>query len=1540
MSPPSRTLSLRVRLLILTALLGAALGGPGAGADRTVAPTPLYPSPELRGAPVLTLPTGTPLAPLERRQEHVGEKPVLTVLSGDRVLYARAGTVKSATTGVYLSSRQSPYFGYAAPQPSGEPVGLFLTRDPKVPAVRVTAWQVRVLPLDAARLDGDGLNPVPPLRVTGPSVRTLNVRTTGERTPLELEQLAPGLYLVAAARADAPAKALATVVLQVTDLALTTLATPGGAEVWATRLDTGAPLAGVRVGAVALRPPNEEEQKREQAWRWRPSRVLAPVTTDARGFARFGLRDGERLSLRGRVTLGGAVQRAVLGVDDYGVGAGSPERARAYLQTDKPVYRPGETLQGLVVVRSLGAGTRTPWRGALTVRLVGNSGEGVLAQSRVTADASGLARFSFALPEGVRTGEYQVVAELPGLPSPANPSPIPDTSYLPVRVQAFVKPQFTLDVTAPREIVTGTPLPLTARAERYEGGGANIPVEFTLLGGSDQPELWAGEGQGRTGQYFHETISPETWGNSAFLTVPQDRAPAARVQTQGGKGTATVRPTAPNARPRDYTVIARARDEYGRDVLASVPVMVHPAGLTLELVRAATLLGGQAGATLRVRAVGPGAPLAGRTVSATVIRHWDERVASGGRIRSRAREAAVSRQTLRSGAGGLLTVRAPATKPGSYTLRLEARDASNRPTRAHVSLGWVPEPSTPTPGEPRRRTLTLEADRETYRVGDTARLTLRTDLPPGTPLLLSAAAEGRVTTRTVRVTGGTQTLTWKVTPDLSPGFSVQVAAVSGADSVRSGTPLLYVPRTDRQLAVTVKTSAPQARPGEEVTLTVDVKAGSRPADALVTLAVVNEAVYNVAADPSPDPWRFLWGATYPRLEVRSSAGTPADGGGGGGSGANGAPLRQDLREVAYFGTVQTGPDGRATVKVRLPEALGRYRITARTFTASGGAGNARASVTAALPFAVRLTGPRVLTQGDVGSAYLGVQDRAGGKAATATLKVGDTVLTRPLTLNGGDAVTRFPLNAPASGKTLALEARATAEGGKADALRLTLPLRPAGPRTRLTREGTLAGAGTREVDFGVPPGAQAEALTLTLAATPLQAALADLDAYLADPARRWTTTDAVAARLRANLDLVGLAGPLGWPDVQERALAQARRDLATLLALRQFGGENGAGWGWTATSPVTAEQTAHALAALAQAKGAGLTDAATLRGAVDAARVQLAGADAGDQVSLASALALAGDVAPALKLVGEKDQRPLADAARLAAALASSPVPGAQTAVLALYREARAEAARTPEGGLLLADDVTATAYLLEAAQALGQTADATLLLRALLERRTGGAWEGPLATAAGLGAVRGAVAQEARRPSTRVTVRQENFSREVTLGPPRRLTLPSSGVASPLTLTASGPLAYRAELDARTAGSPPATLSPLVVERRYDRSQVERDGLVTVTLTLRTPTALRHLRLTDPLPGGLEAVDDRPFAFPGAVASASQTSSAWADRSLYGDRAVFYLERVPAGVTTVLYRLRALAPGTYTAPAPRVESAAGLPPTEGRAQQVEVSGE
>ncbi|MEF2277187.1 MG2 domain-containing protein [Deinococcus sp. YIM 134068] len=1498
-------------LLLVTACLGTR-----AGADTTVAPTPLYASPTLSGSPVVTLPSGKPVSVLRTE----GDLPkVVTIPYGERLLYARAGNVKSTSQPVRLSGSQY----WLPPQPSGEPVSVFLNRETNA-AKEIRDWEVRVLPLAPAVPGERGL------RVTGRAVRTLRVSATGERAAVPVGQLAPGAYLVTASRADAPASVLAAEVLQVTDLALTALTTPTGVWVWATQLDDGSTLPGVRLRAEATFYTDEGEPG--------PPRLLPAVTTDTRGLAFIPHRDGERVAVYGDVFLTGATQRAVLGQNYGGLWSGDEDRARAFLQTDKPVYRPGETLRGLAVVRRLTPGARGPYRGTLTVRLVDDGYPAVtLARRVVTADADGLVRFEFPLPDDVRVGEYRVEAEVPGTPTAANPKPEADVSSLPVRVQAFVKPQFTLDFTTPGEIVTGAPLPVSARAELYAGGGATVEADAFLTGGYVSGALWP-EGVDPGAQnwrYALETESSDYWPSGPYLNPEQK--PTARLTVTSGKGTATLRPTAPNGAPRFFTVVVRARDEYGRDVLASRAVVVHPAGLKFELPAYPEQKGEEVRARVLMRQVGKNTPAVGRAVAATVVRAYTEEVQIDGRTDRRAREEGIVRRELRSGPGGAVDLTFRASKPGIYLVRLSSKDAAGRTVRGNFQAAVVSEPTV----VEQTRTLTLTPDRTRYAVGDTARLTLRTDLPRGTPVLLGAGVEGRVTPRLVRVTGPEMTVDWKVTPDLAPGFTVSGVAVSGAASVQAATELLYVPRTDRRLEVTVTPGRSLLNPGEETTLTVRTRQGGRPVSALVTLSAVHEAVYALAGDPSPDPWRLLWGASYPAVQTYSTAGAPADGvGGGGGQGEGGVP-RQDLREVALFRTVTTGPDGTAEVRLPLPEALGPYRLSARALTRDGGAGVGLGEVRAELPFALRLARPRVLTRGDVGRAVLSVLDRTGaeGSAGQGTVTLGLTAggpeISRNLPLSAGAATASFPLAAPGTGWRVVLDARAQ-RGEFRDALRETLPLREAGPRTLLTRDGAQTGPGTLTDRLTWKDGAGVESLTVDLAATPLQAALAGLDAHLADPQGRWVTTDAVAARLSANLDLAGIAARLGWPDVRVRALGQARRDLSSLLALR-----GGDGWGWTAESAPNAEMTARALAALVPAKGAGLTDAATLAIAIGQARQFLnrAGTDETGRTLLAVALARAGDTSAARRLAQSDAPEDAASQARLAAVLA----PVAPDLARTLYTRARGQAETTTTGTLVLGDeargDTEPTALLLEAASALGQSADLQPLTGAVLARRTGSAWPGPLPTAAALSALRRLVERETGRPGE-VTLEAGTFRRTVKLGPPVRVVVPPEAVTpgTALTLRGDGPLAFRRELRVRAKDAVPAPVSLARVERRYSRTTVGRDEVVTVTLTVRADAGARHLRVTDPLPGGLEAVDDRPFAFPGSVNPPRSNVVTWAERSIYDDRAVFYLERVAPGVTTIRYQLRALAPGRYTAPAPRVDFSNGGTPAAGDAQVVEVT--
>ncbi|WP_139806386.1 hypothetical protein [Deinococcus hopiensis] len=177
---------------------------------------------------------------------------------------------------------------------------------------------------------------------------------------------------------------------------------------------------------------------------------------------------------------------------------------------------------------------------------------------------------------------------------------------------------------------------------------------------------------------------------------------------------------------------------------------------------------------------------------------------------------------------------------------------------------------------------------------------------------------------------------------------------------------------------------------------------------------------------------------------------------------------------------------------------------------------------------MRLSRPRVLTQGDEGSAYVSVQDRTGlPSPVTLGFKAAGAGAAQAIPLKFGSGTVRFPLRARTSGPGLTPGARAV-RGSERDALRETLPLRGASPRTLLTSQGTQPQRGVLTDVLTWPSGGRPESLTADLAVTSLQAVLGGLDAHMQDPEERWVTTEGVAARLGANLDLTALAARLGW----------------------------------------------------------------------------------------------------------------------------------------------------------------------------------------------------------------------------------------------------------------------------------------------------------------------------------------------------------------------------------------------------------------------------
>jgi uncharacterized protein YfaS (alpha-2-macroglobulin family) len=275
----------------------------------------------------------------------------------------------------------------------------------------------------------------------------------------------PGIYVVVAERTNLPqdqSAEPATNWVLVSDLGLAAYKGADGLAVDVRTLDEGKPLRGIQVKLYA-----------------RNNGELSSVTTDADGIARIpgGL-------LRGRggdepfvVTVHGPdsdfnfleIGRPAFDLSDRGVsGRPQPGPVDGFLYTDRGIYRPGETVELVALVRDDKADAAT----GLPVGLRLLRPDGIAVEKRqLTGDQLGGYRQSFALPRDARIGAWHVELYL----DPKAP-PIGSAEF---RVEDFVPPQLKVELAAADEpIRPGNAFPVEVTSRYYYGApGAGLPIE-------------------------------------------------------------------------------------------------------------------------------------------------------------------------------------------------------------------------------------------------------------------------------------------------------------------------------------------------------------------------------------------------------------------------------------------------------------------------------------------------------------------------------------------------------------------------------------------------------------------------------------------------------------------------------------------------------------------------------------------------------------------------------------------------------------------------------------------------------------------------------------------------------------------------------------------------------------------------------------------------------------------------------------------------------------------------------------------------------
>jgi uncharacterized protein YfaS (alpha-2-macroglobulin family) len=792
----------------------------------------------------------------------------------------------------------------------------------------------------------------------------------------------PGLYLVEAMVGDHRAVTL----VFVSDTVAVTKVSSQQMLVWTADRRTGLPVAGAQT-----------------VWSDGVG-VLASGNSDSSGLTTFSRAAPEKTVLYGEDAQGG-----VYVAENYYYDS-EIYNTKLYAVTDRPMYRPGET----VFVKFFGrefhsARESTPVAAAdIKLQVFDAGGFPVAGQSLHMASDTG-GDTSFQLPDNAVAGGYELRFSYKG-----------DVYGAAFRVAEYQKPHFEINIL-PEKRDFKTNEDVTGKVQLVYPDGkpvANATAELSVRA----QRLTMIEGDlGYAGQFPLKL-------STAKLTTDS-------------KGIASFKLPAATE-PSRYVLSVLATDGAAYKVRVTKEILVERGAGTYSLTGdlAFSAVGDKVGFSFKLLNDGLTGASATTNQSAPVSWDWV-------RLENRKHDSGAI------GAGGKFTI--AFAEPGTYTVSL--RDAAGNivgGTSHYVSGAGVGAP---------QGSIEMVFDKNSYKPGETASALITFPQPVDQALFtlerdsvekttLMANAGGWVNAKRLSPTQ------WRadipVADDYGPNITFSVVYVKGGDYVFQNLGLkVEQPRIDIGVEADKKVYAP----GETVTLDLAALVDGKPAPGtILTVGVVDEMVYVLQPEIAPSISDFFF---HPRRNnVRTSASLsfiaydlakppskltlPARG-----QTHERAikllerPRREDKDTAYWQPTVKVDATGHAKVTFTMPDSLTRWRVTVRAQAASGTVGQNVSYVRSDKDFYVKWTSPDWMRAQDAPNASVAIFNEGNTEAklelsATGTgVKRHDAVTVKP-----GANFVSLPLNASAGDTSIDL---ALTQGGKTvDALTVPLKIVP------------------------------------------------------------------------------------------------------------------------------------------------------------------------------------------------------------------------------------------------------------------------------------------------------------------------------------------------------------------------------------------------------------------------------------------------------------------------------------------------------------------
>ena len=878
-------------------------------------------------------------------------------------------------------------------------------------------------------------------------------------------------------------------------------------------------------------------------------------------------------------------------LNSWSLGSAEDSHLHAYGYTERPIYRPGDTVHFKFLLRArTPLGYQLPTQHTFHVELSDAQGNNKLSQE-FAVNSNGTLHGDYGIPADAPLGEWSIVVKA-------------DDRYLEsvnFGVEEYKKPEYQVRVTpASTRVIQGQPIQATIEARYYFGE----PVTNAKVVWVVHKSPWWAPGRYSAGQ--DDDDAQDAGDTQEGDSQDEDESSYGREQIEEHKGTldadgrlTITLPTSPDEHHNDlrYRIEARVTDEGNREIAGTGYAFGTYGSFFVSAQPDSYVYQPGAEAKIQVSARDYDSHPIQTDFHAELIPLDRSTHQYGQPI------ATTSGRTDVAGSGEL-SFRIP--QAGEFRVRVFAQTPEHREVEDTAYL-WAPG-STPwwaSSGRNRGK-LQIITDKREYAPGETARVLVTV---PGDASAVLITVEGAFLYQyqVAQNDGGTAAVEIPIKSEYAPNVWIHASYIQNG-KLYSGQKKLKVPATSAAINVELKASQPQFEPGTPAIYKLTARdAAGRPVRGEFSVGVVDEAIYDIRPESAPNIFSDFYGEVYD--EVGTSTSLEYYFSGQAGKKAMElaqlrphralAQLKPDrlvqprvrkaFPDTAYWNAeVETNDSGEAQVTFEFPDSLTTWRTTARGITADTKVGAAISKVIVRKNLLVRLVVPRFFRQGDevtvstIVHNYLPSDKTARLSMEFDGLQVLEGATQDVTAARGADTKVDWRVRVLNAATAKVLGKALTDQ--ESDAMEMTIPIEPFGVKLADARSGSITGGGEQTVDLTFPASSQPDSRSLEIHLAPSVAGsiFGALDYLTSYP---YGCTEQTMSSFLPNVIVAQAAKQLGIqsnlrPDQLERKIN------AGLDRLYSYQHDDGA-WGWWKSDDDNIFMTAYVVQGMGEAQAAG-----------------------------------------------------------------------------------------------------------------------------------------------------------------------------------------------------------------------------------------------------------------------------------------------------------------------------------------------------------------